>query len=325
MPLAARFCPACLLPTDSSMLSCVPTRSSSSIKSILHRRISKKCSVNGQDRNQQKSSIRKFQRIKGSNILREIILCNKSQSTSKKTHSYDMTILHDDELNNTELAMIHRRKKKIPSWAQKDQLQLAIINQVYFQDKNPDDIFGSILIFGVGSINPIKSYVGCFKDSRHQRELNGLAKPLTSSSMTVTLCINYCADHDFNFAGLQFRSECYCGNSLSTRTKKEDIYDDASICCSWTCSGQLNETCGGDLCNSIYAVNRTTQKNINSTNNKRQQQLSNSIIQNLIVNMGMTLLIVDHVSVKNFMNDVDPKYKPIHRRDITRSVLPTLH
>jgi hypothetical protein len=27
-----------------------------------------------------------------------------------------------------------------------DQLQLAIINQVYFQDKNPEDIFGSICI-----------------------------------------------------------------------------------------------------------------------------------------------------------------------------------
>ncbi|CAF4766171.1 unnamed protein product [Rotaria magnacalcarata] len=41
--------------------------------------------------------------------------------------------------------------------------------------------------------------------------------------------------------------------------------------------------------------------------------------------MGMPLSIVDHVSFKNFMNDVDPKYKPIHRRDITRSFLPTLH
>jgi hypothetical protein len=51
------------------------------------------------------------------------------------------------------------------------------------------------------------NYVGCFKDSRHQRMLNGLAKPLTSSSMTIALCTNYCAEHDFSFAGLQFRYE----------------------------------------------------------------------------------------------------------------------
>jgi hypothetical protein len=62
-------------------------------------------------------------------------------------------------------------------------------------------------IFGIYSINPIVSYVGCFKDSRHQRILNGLVKPLTSSSMTIALCTNYCAEHDFRFAGLQFRYE----------------------------------------------------------------------------------------------------------------------
>ena len=41
--------------------------------------------------------------------------------------------------------------------------------------------------------------------------------------------------------------------------------------------------------------------------------------------MGLPLSIVDHVSFNNFMYDVDPKYKPIHRRDITRSHLPILH
>jgi hypothetical protein len=38
--------------------------------------------------------------------------------------------------------------------------------------------------------------------------------------------------------------------------------------------------------------------------------------------MGLPLSIVDHVSFKNFMIDVDPKYKPIQRRDLTRSHLP---
>ncbi|CAF3145510.1 unnamed protein product [Rotaria socialis] len=61
-----------------------------------------------------------------------------------------------------------------------------------------------------------------------------------------------------------------------------------------------------------------------STGNKRQQQLTNSIIQNLIISMGLPMSIVDHVSFKKFMNDVDPKYKCINHRNLTRSYLPIL-
>ncbi|CAF1672594.1 unnamed protein product, partial [Rotaria magnacalcarata] len=61
-----------------------------------------------------------------------------------------------------------------------------------------------------------------------------------------------------------------------------------------------------------------------SSNNIRQQQLTNSIIKNLIINMGLPLSIVDHTSFKKFMTDVDPKFKPIHRRDLTRTFLPNL-
>ncbi|CAF4663205.1 unnamed protein product [Rotaria socialis] len=41
--------------------------------------------------------------------------------------------------------------------------------------------------------------------------------------------------------------------------------------------------------------------------------------------MGLSLSIVDHTSFNDFMNDVDSKYKPIHRRDLTHSFLPALH
>ena len=64
--------------------------------------------------------------------------------------------------------------------------------------------------------------------------------------------------------------------------------------------------------------------NLDSSSNKRQQQLSNSIVLNLIVNMGLPLSIVDSPSFKNFITDVDPRYKFISRRDVTRSFLPVL-
>jgi len=40
--------------------------------------------------------------------------------------------------------------------------------------------------------------------------------------------------------------------------------------------------------------------------------------------MGLPLSIVDNVSFKNFMNDADPKYAPVSRRNITRTFLPAL-
>ncbi|CAF1360442.1 unnamed protein product [Rotaria sordida] len=63
----------------------------------------------------------------------------------------------------------------------------------------------------------------------------------------------------------------------------------------------------------------------NSTNNKRQQLLTNSLIRNLIINMSLPLSIVDNESFMNFMLDIDPKYKMINRRDITRSFLPIMY
>lgn len=72
-----------------------------------------------------------------------------------------MTVFHDDELDDTQVALSHRRSKKIPRWAQskyfliflkflifeishlESQIELAIINQIYY-DKKAEDIFGTI-------------------------------------------------------------------------------------------------------------------------------------------------------------------------------------
>lgn len=52
-----------------------------------------------------------------SDRVREMNSNGKFRSKSQTTNNYDMTILHDDELENTQLATVRRRKKKIPSWA----------------------------------------------------------------------------------------------------------------------------------------------------------------------------------------------------------------
>lgn len=85
-----------------------------------------------------------------------------TKESSSVSQNYDMTILHADELDNTRLATARRRKKKIPAWANRkrlqlslwipsmffseEQLEVAVINQVYFQKIEPEDIFGSICL-----------------------------------------------------------------------------------------------------------------------------------------------------------------------------------
>lgn len=46
-----------------------------------------------------------------------------------------------------------------------------------------------------------------------------------------------------------------------------------SECCSWTCSGNLNETCGGALCNSVYAINNTLGRNLREYLIKHEKSL----------------------------------------------------
>ncbi|CAF1459519.1 unnamed protein product [Adineta ricciae] len=64
--------------------------------------------------------------------------------------------------------------------------------------------------------------------------------------------------------------------------------------------------------------------NLDANTNVTQHQITNSIVLNLIVNMGLPLAILNNVSFRTFMNDIDPRYQPVCRRDVTRSILPDL-
>ncbi|CAF0759180.1 unnamed protein product [Adineta ricciae] len=141
------FCNPCMRPADSSMLA-FHKHPSKSLKTLLRRQLCKKsCAVNKCQTPirrpiQKQQSSRKFQRIKGSNLIREVIY--ERNQTMDQISNYDMTVFHDDELDDTEVALSHRESKKVPCWARKSQLQLAIINQIYYNDKNPEDIFGAV-------------------------------------------------------------------------------------------------------------------------------------------------------------------------------------
>lgn len=138
----------CLRSTDLSVLSTKESSSSRSFKSLLRRRLLK--------------------RSKKESKLVSVIHDTRSVVTQRPVAAdaslnYDMTVLHDDELDDTALALHHRRSKRIPRWAQsksnpsssspsssplllrlETQLQLAIVNQLYYNDQHPEQIFGLV-------------------------------------------------------------------------------------------------------------------------------------------------------------------------------------
>uniref|UniRef100_A0A8C4QLS9 WSC domain containing 1b n=1 Tax=Eptatretus burgeri TaxID=7764 RepID=A0A8C4QLS9_EPTBU len=61
------------------------------------------------------------------------------------------------------------------------------------------------------------TYVSCIPDSPVQRSLLG-AKLYDYHKMSVPRCLAYCSDRGFQFAGLEFGAECYCGNKLEAGT-----------------------------------------------------------------------------------------------------------
>jgi tetratricopeptide (TPR) repeat protein len=89
-------------------------------------------------------------------------------------------------------------------------------------------------------------YVGCFQDNPEQRALP--AGVNIEKGMTVGRCVGLCSKHGFHYAGLQYRTECYCGTAAP---KYAEL--DASRC-RYPCGGDPSQTCGGDLALSVHFI-----------------------------------------------------------------------
>ena len=69
--------------------------------------------------------------------------------------------------------------------------------------------------------------------------------------MSVDFCIEVCSNHNFQFAGLQFGHECYCGDNapLISAPKRE---------CHLKCEGNETQTCGGFWRMNVYSISPKT-------------------------------------------------------------------
>jgi len=94
--------------------------------------------------------------------------------------------------------------------------------------------------------------LGCYQDQGDPsgtsgRDLNGFS--MQSNSMTGAQCVRECGGRGFAYAGTQYGSWCFCGNSYGR--------SGGSTNCNMQCSGSPSEICGGGWANTVYPTGRT--------------------------------------------------------------------
>lgn len=100
------------------------------------------------------------------------------------------------------------------------------------------------------------SLLGCYADSNNARSL-GLNKTVLANTLTPLACSSYCRLGGYKYSGLEWSTECWCGNTLDNLAANGKV--DTSQC-NMPCSGDSNTMCGGNSRISIYQDSTYVQK-----------------------------------------------------------------
>ena len=86
-------------------------------------------------------------------------------------------------------------------------------------------------------------FEGCYYDSSNPRALSG--KATDNKDMTVEKCAASCSQ--YQYFGLEYATECYCGNDLDATSTSQSLQD-----CNMPCGGNSSQSCGGPYRISLY-------------------------------------------------------------------------
>lgn len=79
----------------------------------------------------------------------------------------------------------------------------------------------------------------CVAEGTNGRALTGAAT--AANNMTPAVCSSFCGARGFKYAGVEYGSECYCGNTFENGAS----LNTASTQCNMGCAGDINTMCGG--------------------------------------------------------------------------------
>ena len=110
------------------------------------------------------------------------------------------------------------------------------------------------LIISAEKQNFLVLYGDCVVDDVKNRVLSGHI--LSSVEMTVEMCIATCREEGFEYAGLQWSIECYCGN------EPDQGFEWAWLDkCDNNCAGNSRQICGGSSAMSVYSIEGVREAN----------------------------------------------------------------
>ncbi|KAF8881503.1 glycosyl hydrolase family 71-domain-containing protein [Infundibulicybe gibba] len=97
------------------------------------------------------------------------------------------------------------------------------------------------------------SYLGCVAEGTtgSRRALTGAS--FSQSNMTPLVCQSLCSG--FQFAGVEYGVECYCGNSLTNNGATGSVIPESN--CQSSCGGDSSKKCGGSWTISVYTKGST--------------------------------------------------------------------
>ncbi|PWW75224.1 WSC-domain-containing protein [Tuber magnatum] len=99
---------------------------------------------------------------------------------------------------------------------------------------------------------------GCYTEGVGERALAGSGT--ASSNMTVQSCVSYCQTGGYMYAGIEYSTECFCGNTIATTAKTAPASE-----CNMLCGGDKFAYCGGPGRLNVYGkVNGTTSSSSTS-------------------------------------------------------------
>ncbi|QIW97506.1 hypothetical protein AMS68_003024 [Peltaster fructicola] len=104
---------------------------------------------------------------------------------------------------------------------------------------------GSITVVNNGTYAGNMTYFGCWSD-QDPASLPYFA--YDNSSNTIEVCTATCNSLGYSIAGVEYSSQCFCGNTLTY--KAQQVIDSS---CNFQCSGNTNETCGGFSRMSVFS------------------------------------------------------------------------
>ncbi|KAA8895875.1 WSC domain-containing protein [Sphaerosporella brunnea] len=90
------------------------------------------------------------------------------------------------------------------------------------------------IVPGVGSY----ASQGCYTEGTNERALSGFA--FSAGNMTAAVCVAGCEAKSFSLAGVEYSTECWCGNTLSNQSISVPDTE-----CDMKCGGDKKSFCGG--------------------------------------------------------------------------------